>query len=198
MFGAQRNAHHAGLEFDGRGLRERAPATADLQHTTAFGHAGAVECAPYLGVLSLRQRCAQVPLKPGAGVIHRRIEPLRVKRVAQVVVCVDVLAAVGLGIVFQQMLDSVKQAAAPGAVNDLIDLAAVCTEKLEQLAELGCIPIARDVALGKADVARLQGGCKHVPVVQAHTGHRPGLSVVCMGVGVLTKASHRSIGQLQG
>ena len=98
----------------------------------------------------------EVAVEPGAAVVHRRVEPEPVERVAQVVVRVDVLLAAGARVAVEQVLHAVEQRAPPAAVDHRLDALAVGEEELEQRGEVGRRPVAGDVALGEADVAALK------------------------------------------
>ena len=180
-------------------LRQGAPAAADFQHTIAGFHAGHVQGAADLGVLRLWQRARQVALKPGARVVHGLVQPQAVERIAQIVVGVDVLAAVGAAVVVQQMLDAVQeQPSEPCAEDHGVNLLAVGGEHLEQFGQVRCAPVTGNEALGKADVAGLEGRSQHVPVVQRDAG--AGMLGRVQGVllRMLAKTALRTIGQVQG
>jgi hypothetical protein len=160
LLGGERHAREGGAKFGGGHLGQRAPAAADLQHAVAPGctpcHA---QGAAHLGMLGLAHVAARIALEPGGRIVHRVVQPQRVKRVAQVVVGMDVFLAVGARVAVEQVLDAVQQPPGPGAVDHAFDLLAVGDEKLEQVGEVRCGPVARDVAFGKPDIARLEGGC---------------------------------------
>eukprot|EP01038_Epipyxis_sp_PR26KG_P018507 gene18506-26124_t len=130
LFGGQRDAGDMGVEFGGGLLGQRAPATADLQHPGIWLHTGHAQRAPHFGVLGSAHVAACIALEPGGRVVHRVVQPEFVERVAQVVVGVDVLLAVGAGVAVEQVLDAVQKAAGPGAVDHAFHLLAVGDEEL--------------------------------------------------------------------
>ena len=198
LLGAECYTHDRRAQVQRGLLGQRAPAAADFQHTVAALHAGHLQRAAHFGVLRLWQRAGQVALKPGAGIVHGLIQPETVKRVAQVVVGVDVLAAVGAAVVVQQVFDAVQQPSEPCAEDHGVDLLAVGGEHLEQFGQVRCAPVPGNIALGKTDVAGLECRAKHVPVVQRDAGAGMPGRVQGVLLRMLAKTALRTIGQVQG
>jgi hypothetical protein len=189
LLGRERHAREGCPKLGGGHLGQGAPAAADLQHAVTCLHARHAQCAAHLGVLGHAHVAARIALEPGGRIVHRVVQPQRVKRVAQVVVGMDVFLAVGARVAVEQVLDAVQQPPGPGAVDHAFDLLAVGDEKLEQVGEVRCGPVARDVAFGKPDIARPERGAAHVPVLERDRG-RWAVAVPEM--------LQRAIGQLHG
>ena len=92
LFGGQGDASDRCAEFVDRHVHQCAPAAANLEHPVAALHAGHLQCAPHLGVLGVWQGFVGLALEPGGRVVHGVVQPQAVERVAQVVMCVDILA----------------------------------------------------------------------------------------------------------
>ena len=164
LFGAQGNASQICLELRYRHLSQRAPAAADFQYPLPGLQIDHLQRPAHLGRLGGGHRAGLVAVEPGCGVVHGLIEPEPVEVVAQVVVGVDVLAAVGTCVAVHPVPHAQQCAADPVAVNDRLDFRPVRDEQLEQVCKVWCAPVARDVTLGKTYVARAQRGLADVPV----------------------------------
>ena len=106
-----------------------------------------------------RSWCGPVPIFKQCGrIILGVVQPQLVKRIAQVVMGMDVFLAVGFGVAVQQVFDAKQQAPSPGAVNGVFNHSAVADEDFDQVRQAGCGPVASDVGFGKTDVARFQSG----------------------------------------
>jgi len=198
LLGAQGHAHHTGAQSDGSLLGQGAPAAADFEHTLARLYPGHFQGTLHLGVLRLRQGAAQVALKPGAGVVHGFVQPQAVKGIAQVVMGMDVLAAVGAAVVLQQVLDAVQQAPQPGAEDHGVDLLAVRRKDFQQFGQIWRGPVAGNKAFRKADVAGLERCAEHVPVVQGDAGTGMVGAVHGVLLRMLAKTALRAVRQVQG
>jgi len=100
----------------------------------------------------------QVAIEPGAGVVHGLVEPQAVKRIAQVVVGVDVFLAVGARVAVEQVFDAVHQAPGPGPKDDAVHLGAVFHQHAQQFHQIGGAPVTGYVGFCKADVTRFERG----------------------------------------
>ena len=137
LFGRQRHAGRPARRIPRRGLGQRTPAAADLEQALARLHAALVERTQHLGALRVGQRPAAVALEPGAGVVHRLVEPQPVERVAQVVVGVDVVPAAAARVAVEQVPGAVQQRAPPAAIDDALDGVAVGDEDRSSAARSG-------------------------------------------------------------
>ena len=106
LLGTQCHAHHAGLELFCGLFSQRTPAATNLQYAVAGFDACGKQGAPHFGVLRLFHRGVRA-CKNGRRIVHRAIEPKLIKRIAKVVMRVDVFLAVGFGIAVEQVLDAV-------------------------------------------------------------------------------------------
>ena len=187
---AQGDAGHTGAHVADGDFRQAAPAAANFQNTLALpgGHTGHAQRTAHLGLLRGRQFLAVVAIKPSGGIGHGVVQPQAVKRVAQVVMRMDVFAAVGLGVAPHPVPHLVGQAAPPGAENHVVHGTPVDHQKLQQSREVGRVPVAGDEALCKTNVARAQRRAKHLPVVQLQSG---------LWAALVAKENGLTIGQLQ-
>ena len=132
---------------------------------------------------------ALVAVEPGRRVVHRVVQPELVERIAQVVVGVDVLAAVGPAVAAHQMAQAVQEPSGPAAVDHVFHVAPVAHQHPDQRGQVGGGPVARDVTFGKTDVARAQRRGAHVPVLQRH--HGVGQFAVAEALGITVGQLHR-------
>jgi hypothetical protein len=124
-------------EVTGGDFRQASPAAADLEHARAIGHAGFQQRAPDLRLLGRGQRTRQVAFEAGAGVAHRRVQPQRIERIAEVVMGVDVLRAAAARIAVQGVFEAIDQGAPPRAVDDTLERVAVRDQQLQQHGQVG-------------------------------------------------------------
>ena len=150
---AECHARDVGAKFSGGFLCQCAPPAANFQHAVTRVDVGHAQGAAHFGVLGLLHGLVQVTFEPGRRVVHGVVQPQLVKRIAQVVMRVDVFLAVGFGVAVEQVLDAVQQAPRPRAVHNIFHLLAVGHQHAQQLGEVGAGPVACDVALCKTDVA---------------------------------------------
>ena len=188
LFRAEGHTSQGGRKFGGCHFRERAPATANFQHTVAGLHLCFFQGPAYFGFLRLCHGLLQVAQEQRRRIVHGLIQPQPIKRVTQIVVGVDVLLAVDLGVAVEQMLDAVHEPPQPTAVNDIFHFLAVLHQHAQQLGQVGRAPVASDIALGEPDISRFERGGTDVPVVQVQR---------CVGQSVCAKALHGAIGKLQ-
>ena len=188
LLGRQGHPGHRGTEFGDGLLGQGAPAAANLQHTVAGLDTGQLQGAAHLGVLG-RDHVLFGRLEPGRRVVHGRVQPELVERVAQVVVGMDVLAAVGARVAVELVAHPVGQATEPGAVDHVFEVAPVGQEQAQQVGEVAGAPVTREVALGKADVTRFERRAAGVPVVQVQGG---------VNALAIAEALQAAVGQLQG
>eukprot|EP01031_Cornospumella_fuschlensis_P050386 gene50386-61644_t len=121
-------------------------------------YAGLGQRAAHLGLLRGHEIGLAAGLEPGARIVHRRVEPEPVEIIAQVVVGGDVAAAAGAAVAVEQVAQPLQRRAPPAAVDHPLDHLAVGDEQAQQGGEIGAVPVARQVAVGQADVAALQHG----------------------------------------
>ena len=186
---AQRHAAQMRAEIAGRHFSQSTPATANFQNTLSGAGSDFGECAKDFGVLRVCGAARQIAAEQGAGVVHRRIQPQRVKAVAQVVMRVDVFLAVAAGVAFEQVFDPVQRNTPPAAKNSPVNHRPVADQQTQQIGQIGAGPVTRDIALSKADVARLECGRQGLPVMQRQGGMR---------LFLMPEALYRAVRQLDG
>ena len=91
--------------------RQRTPAATNFQHAVTGLNIGHAQCSAHFGVLRHVEALRHLPFKQGRRVVHGRVEPQLVKRIAQVVMGMDVFAAVAARVAVQQVAHAVQQAA---------------------------------------------------------------------------------------
>src|SRR6185437_3577181 len=128
----QRHPGHLRAEFAAGELGQRPPAAADLKDAVAGADAALRESPARLRTLRLDEVPRSVAVEPGAAVAHRRVEPLPVEVVAEVVMGVDVLLRAASRVAPQQVTRAVEERAPPRAVEHRLDLVAIGGEDLEQ------------------------------------------------------------------
>ena len=187
---AERHASEVHAPFAGGHFGQCAPAAANFEQALVVprrevDHA---QRPAHFGVLRLGHGQHGVAIEPGRRVVHGLVQPQAVEGIAQVVMGMDVFAAVGACVAVEPMAQAVRQLAPPAAVNHGLQRVAVGNEHAQQGAQIGGFPFARDERLGKANVAAAHGGGKHAPVVHHQAG-----------AGVFAVAVHRlaAIGQAQ-
>ena len=131
LLGTQRHADERRVEFGRRHFGQRAPAATNLQHPVTGLDACHVQCAPHLGVLRVFHRRLR-RLENSRRIIHRAVQPQRIKSIAQVVVGVDIFLAVGPGVAVEPVFDAVNETPQPAAVNHVLDFIAVGNQHLQQ------------------------------------------------------------------
>mmetsp|Transcript_3279 Transcript_3279/g.11504 ORF Transcript_3279/g.11504 Transcript_3279/m.11504 type:complete len:389 (+) Transcript_3279:216-1382(+) len=188
LLGGERHAGQPGAEVPCGDLGHRAPAAADLQHAAALAHPGLGQRTAHLGPLGGVERALCGAGEPGAGVVHRRVQPQLVEVVAEVVVGVDVLAAAGAGVAMEQVTQAVQQAAPEAAVDQGLQRGAVADEQLQQGAQVAAAPVPGDEAFRETDVSRLQHRGADGPVRDAQGR---------AGAAAIAKLQQRALGGLQ-
>ena len=158
LLGAQGHAGQVRAKGRGGHFGQGAPAAANFQHAVARAHAHLFEHAAHLGGLRLLQALLQIAGKQGRRIVHARVQPARVKRVAQVVMGVDVFLAVGARVAVEPVLEAVGQLAPPAAKNHLLHLGAVLHQHAQQRGQVGRGPVTGNKAFGKANIAGLERG----------------------------------------
>ena len=68
----------------------------------------------------------------------------------------------------QQVLDAVGHAAPPSAKNQIVYHASVLNHDTQQITQRRRAPVACNVGLCTANVARLHAGCERIPVLQTN------------------------------
>ena len=68
---------------------------------------------------------------------------------------VYVLSAVGLGIPVQPVHHLIGQATRPVTIDGALNGGSVLYQYLQQVRELWCLPVPRNIGFGKADIAAL-------------------------------------------
>ena len=153
LFGAERDANDLGLEFVCGFFCQSAPTASYFQHTTATVHARHAQGALHFGGLRLFGGARVITFIPCARIVHGFVEPQLIKRVTQVVVRMDVFAAVAAAVVVQQVFDAIQQAPIPSTKHHGVNGLSVAAQEFQQLSEIGCAPIACDITFCKANVA---------------------------------------------
>ena len=176
-------------EIAGCHFSQRAPAAANFQNALPGTGLHFRERAAHFGVLCLCGASRQIAAEQGAGVVHGLVQPQGIETVAQVVMGVDIFLAVAARVALEQVLDAVERHAPPTAKNGPVYHRAVADQQAQQIGQVGAGPVACDIAFGKANVARLQGGRQGFPVVQRQGG---------MWLVLLPEALYRAIRQLDG
>ena len=133
-------------------MRHRAPAAADLEHARAGHGVEQRRHALELGPLRVGERLP-VRLEQRRGVVHGRVEPQLVERVAEVVVKGDVPPAAALGVAVQRVSHGVGRARETAAARRVGDRPLVPHDQREQVDEVVRAPVAPEVALREADLA---------------------------------------------
>ncbi len=163
----------------------RPPTTTNFQHAITFSYCRFVQCAPHFRVLSLWQRLRAIILKPGRGIIHGFIKPIAIKRIAQIVMGVDVAPAATTAVAVQYMAHPIDQLTPPRTVKHTLHLLAINDKKRNQRCQVGSCPVALNITLGKTNITGLQRRREHIPVIQTQGR---------MGLTSRPKAKHLTIG----
>ena len=189
LLGGQGHARDVRTKFGGGRFGQSAPAATNFEQAVTRLSVDHAQGAAHLGFLGIGHGLRFVAVEPGRRVVHRAVQPQLVKSVAQVVMRVDVLAAVAAVVAIEQVLDTVDQPPQPVAVNRALDLRAVGDQQAQQTCQIGRVPVARHVAFGKADIARLEHLGADRPAVDVQ-GRKRGL--------VRAKHLKIAIGRMQG
>ena len=184
LLGAQGHADDRRVELCGGFFGQSAPAAANFKHPVAGLDARHTQCAPHFGMLGVFHGRFR-RFKNRRRIVHGAVQPQLVKRIAEVVVGVNIFLAVGFGVAVQQVLDAVGKTAQPGAVNDVLDFFAVDDQNPQQLGQMRRGPVTGNIAFSKTDIPRLERGAADIPVEQVQAGHR---------AFAISKALNRTIG----
>ena len=195
LLGGQGHAHQAGLAFGGGHFGQCAPAAADFQHAVTGLDPGHAQGAAHLGVLGLAHGRVGGG-EQGRRVVHGVVQPQRIEGVAQVVMGVDVFAAVGLGVAVEQVAQPVGQLAPPAAVHRVFHHPAVAHQHAQQRGEVGGGPVTGNEGFGKPDVARAQHLAAHAPVADVQVGMQFGSGGGASCIALLAVAGVAAIGPL--
>ena len=155
--------------------REAAPAAADLQHVTQ-GRGVPARRTARGGISLLRvfeRRARNLPVEQRRRIRHRRVEPQRVERVAEIVVRDDVLRRAGARIRTQEVLEAQQRANRRAAIKRALQRRLVGSEHGEQPHEIGRVAATVHVRFGEADVAAATTSVAIRPVVERAQAARP-------------------------
>ena len=132
-----------------RGFGEAAPAAADFEHVVALLDLQRVEDQAVFRVLARFQRFG--PARVAARRIgHRRIKPMLIERVAEIIMLGDVPPGAVHGIVPPQMPDPVDHALEEHLVAGAIERTSVLEIEADELRRIGAVPMAVEIGLRKS------------------------------------------------
>ena len=109
------------------------------------------------------------------GVGHRRVKPLLVEAVAEIVMGVDVAFRSRFPVPVEPMLELLPEADERLVLEHLGDEVVVCTEQPEKFCEIGGFPFATQKGFSNSDIAAFQDAAGEVVIIDHHfrSGARP-------------------------
>ena len=168
----ERDAVEFGTIILGDGLGETTPTTADLEHPIAGLHASHVGDA----VILLALRCFERLVargEHGGRIGHRRVKPLAVEIIAEVVVLGNVLLGAFLRVASRHVVGEVMGRALEQARIGAVEHVPVLEEEAEQRGQVINLDIAVDVGSGKAHRAAPHCRANHLEIVELEHRMQP-------------------------
>ncbi len=157
------------------GLRDifgkAAPAAADLQQLLAGLQVDRLG-QPAIFVVLRGGQINRVVLEQRRGIGHAGVEPGRVKRIADVVMGIDVAPRLPPGVAIEPVADALDKAQQRLVAHHGLDQFMIDAEQIEELGQIGRVPFAMQIGFGDADVAAIEQPRRKAVIVQRHRCRR--------------------------
>ena len=189
LLARQGDAGDARATFLGRQLGEAAPAAADLQDMVVRAGVEQVQQAPVFAPLG-RFQAVVAGREDGRGVGHRRVQPVPVEVVAQIIVERDVAPAAAARVGAQRVAHVGQRAQQRRAAQIAGHGVPVQRGQLDHLDHVGAVPVAVEIGPREAHAAAQHQPAGGAPAVDVQ--HRVGTGVVA------DEGAFPAIGQAQG